>query len=235
MSDLNADALEPARIQDALASLPRAVAPSAPKDGDGGPPKRRPGRPPGSKNKPKDPQATANVGGGPTVVVPGRGRPTLTEKSPEEIAREKRAKLELKRDRAKKIADYLTGDFSEQMLEMLVSSTPIDPDIIFTKAAPTTKRSKNPNLTETGQRFAVPPDVAEAWGRVLAELSTSTTGGKLVESFESGNAGLVLACLIAALTTSRYIRSLKNDFKLIQSVIQAKQQAESNLNGIPIA
>lgn len=231
---LSSDALTPARVEDIMAGLRVAPPKEANRNIDPATGKPRRGRPPGSKNRPKDasaPEATAASGDTRVRIPSGIPRPVIDREK--ELA----DKRKLKEARQKKIADYLTGDFSEQALEMLISATPIPADMIFTKEAPATKRSKNPNLTQLGQRFAVPPDVADAWATVIAELSTTGGGSKIAESFESGNLGLILACLMCFITTGRWARQLRNDWETLQTLIEkmAEAQGQHAEGGVPIA
>jgi hypothetical protein len=234
------EALETTRV-DILAGLKAPTPVSKPKEATSstsgvtnvdprtGEPKRGRGRPPGSRNRPKEVESGSDTGT--RVQIPQGPAPTVDKA--EEEAKKRRVKAE----RAKKISDYLAGDFSEQALEMLVSGTKIPANLIFTERAATVKRSTNPNLTEFGQRFAVPPDVAEAWGKVLAEFASSAQGGKIAESFESGSAGLIIACLLCFLTTARWGRSLKEDFDKVQELLtrMAETEGQQAEGGNPLA
>lgn len=217
---LSDEALTPSRVSDALATMPRAPVPNRnPIDPATGKPRR--GRPPGSRNRPKDTEVPPPSTGPTRVRIP-QGTPQAVIDEEKKVADRKK----LKAQRQEKIADYLTGKFSEDALEMLVSATPIPAEYIFTKEAPSAKRSKNPNLTELGQRFAVPPDVADAWATVIAELSTTASGSKVAESFESGNLGLILACLMCFITTARWTRQLRNDWETLNDIMERMAEAQ---------
>lgn len=173
----------------------------------------RKGRPPGSKNRPKGDQE----------VMTGSG-----VKTRDEIDKEANKKAE-KKAKAEEYAKYISEDVNDKIFIAIVmlSGGKIDPEAFYLPGkAPEFKKS-DPRLSELGKTVAIPPDMANSWGKLLAELSYTDAGKTATKYAGTSNLAIVGAALTALLTTFQYALTIKpvvEGIKLMQQ--QANDESE---------
>jgi hypothetical protein len=186
-----------------------------------GSPKRPRGRPPGSRNRPKEGQEP--IRGGTTRVTP----PPRTSTTPPAADKPKIDKEE-RNKRIEEIASKITGDLNDNIFSVLIAGTGIPAGLIFKAGQAPVKFAENDHLTQLGQMFAIPGDVAEYWARVYVTFSETDTGKKMTSSVEGGNVGLILAALMALAATIRWGQQVAAGMNTVRQFQEyAAQQAQA--------
>lgn len=162
--------------------------------------KRAPGRPRGSRNKPKE---EANVG------------PSI-----QEIQRERRAK----RERADQIAEQITGEFNDTIMRFLVAQG-MPPAVIYNDGYVPRPISKNSaKYTDIGAKLAVDEFTAGMVANFIVEFESSDTGQRIVGATTSGPVGLVVKGLVAGACAVGYLNGVKKVVDTLQPLIEAQKQ-----------
>lgn len=206
MSD---DGMEPMATPASLITSLASRTPIVPPDGTT--PRRR-GRPPGSKNKPKDgalinPSATLRTPGGRT---PGPTTPVDQAK----------ADAAAKEEMARKASEWINKELNDQLF-MLLMGFGVPANELYKEGRIPPKAAPNPDLTEFGNAIAIPPDVCDSWGKLYAELSYTGAGKNLTKNLEGKSLGVVFAGLSAVYSTFRYAQTLKPILAFIKAQAEA--------------
>lgn len=194
-----------------------------PRSGDGT--KRPRGRPPGAKNKPKEPE----LGYNPPMEL-GRGKDTPRPSSNDSVDKDANKKAE-KKARAEDYAKYITEDINDKifMAVVLMSKNKIKPDAFYLPGkAPAAKQSDS-RLSELGNAVAIPPDMANSWGKLLAELSYTDAGKSATKYAGTSSLTILGAALTALVTSIQYVTSVKSVVDGIQLMQEmANEEADSD-------
>lgn len=196
----------------------------APVDPRTGQPRRTRGRPPGSTNKVIPPSGGVNPPS--RLVVPSGGNTNQPNKDTEdELARKK----EEKKAKAEQYSTWINQELNDKLFMFLIgaSNGSIKPEYIYKEGKVPLKAQGNPNLTELGNALAIPADVADSWGKLLAELSYTDAGKSISKVTDNHMIAVVGAALAAAFSTYRYTQTLKPYLAMIKKV-QESQEGESN-------
>jgi len=175
------------------------------------------GRPPGAKNKPKEPE----LGRNPTqrvVIPPSRGNTTPT--TPDEAEAKKAAKKE----RAEQYSTWIVDELNDKVLMMIIGAG-VPAEAIYTAGRVPPKAQTNPHLTDFGNAIVIPADVADSWGKLFAELSYTDAGSKVTKQADNGLLTIGFAALTALFSTYRYSQQLKPVLEMIKQAQAAKLAA----------
>ena len=187
-----------------------------------GQPKRKRGRPPGSGNRIKRPDGGINTPSR-LVTPPPRNRESTSTPIDEPIA-----KKEEKKARAEQYATYINQELNDKLFMFIIGATGMPAEALYKEGRIPPKAAGNPNLTELGNSIAIPADVADSWGKLLAELSYSDMGKSLTKAADNSMAGIVLAALSAAYSTFRYAQTLKPYIEMTRKAQEARSNASSS-------
>lgn len=228
MTDLPIEALESMPPPKALTFTlsPTASEPAkvpTPIDPRTGQPKRGRGRPPGSTNKVKPPNGGVN----PPMTMRG-GTPSKPKASdPVDTSEATKA---AKAARAAQYAGYINTELNDQLFMFLISASggAVKSEMLYKEGRIPAKAQSNPNLTEFGNAIAIPPDVADSWGKLLAELSYTDVGKNVTKITDNHAMGVVVAAITALYSTYRYSQQLKP----ILEGMRKMQEAKRDTNGV---
>ena len=214
------DAFTPMGVPPRLAPIPQPSAPPTPSKVDPltGQPKRGRGRPPGARNRPKP------VEGG---INPPQRLVTPTQQNPpraSDAVDKKEASKEEKKARADQYATYINTELNDKLFMLIIGATNIPASAFYKEGRVPTKAAGNPDLTEFGNSIAIPPDVADSWGKLLAEVTYTDAGKGLIKATENHNLVIVTAALTAVFSTFRYYQQLKPTLDFIR--LQQKADSE---------
>ena len=203
----------------ATASIqPRVVSPIDPKTGQ---PRRGRGRPPGSTNKPVTPSGGVNPPSRFSIPAPSRNQiPSTTD-----TAKDAEAKKQEKKAKAEQYATWINQELNDKLFMFLIgaSNGSIKPEYIYKEGKVPLKAQSNPNLTELGNALAIPPDVADSWGKLLAEISYTDAGKNLSKITDNHMIAVIGAALAAAFSTYRYTQTLKPYLAMIKKVQESQK------------
>ena len=214
------------------AKIAFTLSPQASAEVSGEPVKRRPGRPPGAKNKATlEANARAREGGS-TSFDPGarkRLRDSVEGNENQGVDKDLAKKAE-KAARADEYAKYIMEDVNDKifMAVVLMTKGGIKADQFYLPGKAPASKVADERLSPLGQAVAIPPDMANAWGKLLAELSF-TEGGKTATKY-AGSSGLATlgAALTALVTSIGYVTSVKATMEGINQMILLQQEREAN-------
>lgn len=193
-------------------------------------PKRGRGRPPGSKNRPKTPDGGVN----PPMTVRVPGGPRTQTGGPVDEATNKK---EEKKAKAEKYSQWITQELNDKLFMTLIgmSNGAIKPEHIYKSGFVPPKVQGNPNLTDMGNAIAIPADVADSWGKLIAEVTATEGGGKVEKMAENHVLMIIIAAGSALFSTYRYTQQLKPYIAMIKAVqdaqAKAAQEQDSSGNG----
>ena len=184
--------------------------------------KRGRGRPPGARNKVKIPEGGINP---PSKlnIPPSTRRDTAPTKDDDE------RKKEEKKLRAEQYSTYIAQELNDKLFMLLIgaSNGAIKPELLYKEGRVPPKAQGNPNLTELGNAIAIPADVADSWGKLIAELTYTDAGKNLVKAADNHSLVIIMAAVTAVFSTYRYSQTLKPYIKMIQQVQAAQKGANS--------
>jgi hypothetical protein len=234
-SEAFGDASEPMPVPPALKATTEqfSIAPSARPVGAPDPrtgvPKRPRGRPPGSRNRVREPDGGRNTPS--TVTIPPGRRPPSTPPTDDEEKKRLQQKQE-KKERAEQYAEYINKELNDQLFMFLIASSggAIKAEHLYKEGRVPPKAAGNPNFSDMGNAIAIPPDVADSWGKLLAELSYTGTGKSVVKMSDNNVLGITIAAVTAAYSTYRYglqLKSVMEGIKKAQDEIRKAQQDAS--------
>ncbi len=180
------------------------------------------GRPPGARNKVKE----APGGTNPPMRInnkdsaPRQPRPTDPVDKPEAIKEEKKA-------RAAQYSSFIVDELNDKLFMLIIGATAIPAEAIFKEGRVPPKAQTNPHLTEFGNAIAIPADVADSWGKLIAEITYTPMGKGLVKAGTNPNTGIAIAAIAAIFSTYRYVQQLKPVLDLLKQTA-AKSQETNN-------
>lgn len=204
-TQLSPDALAPASDADILDALTRAPA-TPPTE------KRKPGRPLGSKNKPRE-QGKPSAGRPRMVTPPKTAKPEPTPEELERVARRKRS-------RAKELEGSILTTLNDNILD-LVQMMGVPAQMLYVNGVGKPTESVNPNYTQVGNMLAIQPQQAAVWGKFLAELESTDVGSKVSGATSSGKAPLLVYGLLSLAMGFQYAQAVNT------VMTQARQMAEA--------
>jgi hypothetical protein len=182
-------------------------------------PSKSRGRPPGSRNRPRVPEGGINPPQ--KINIPNSARNTSSSDSESQ-----KKELQLEKEKtAEKISSYIRNDINDKLFMALIgmSNGHIKAEHLFKEGKIPAKAVTNPAYTEMGNAISIPPDVADSWGKLLAELSTTSVGKTLIKSGGSSNLNLIVTAGAVLISSYRYAMTLKPYIELIN--------ATKNING----
>lgn len=191
-------------------------------------PKRR-GRPPGSKNKPKE---AGIVGAGNPATTPTRRSTRSTDTGAPVIDPSKT--LVAKKAKTEEYTKQIVNQVNDQLLMMLVT-VGIPPETLYKNKTGPQAQSFRSDLTDAGQRIAINPSMAHAVASFLTELEFTETGTKIAQSVGTGNGAIVLKGLFALGAIFQYLRGIQHIFPMLRAYAEAQAmkaaQEEAAKNG----
>lgn len=177
--------------------------------------KRGRGRPPGSKNRPKEP-----AGDKPTAPT---GAELLKER-------------ETKKKRSDQIAGQITGELNEALMKFLISQG-APPALLYNEGhMPVSINKMAGKYTEVGTKLAVDDFTASMVAAFVVEVEDSDIGGQMVAKATGGPVALVVKGLVAGACVVGYLNGVRQVMKQIEPVAQAyreyqRQQNRQNKDG----
>jgi hypothetical protein len=157
----------------------------------------------------------------------GSGRGTLPN---EDVDLERNNKAE-KKAKAEEYAKYIMEDVNDKIFiaVVMLSGGKVDPEAFYLPGkAPEFKKS-DPRLSDLGKTVAIPPDMANSWGKLLAELSMTDAGKTATKYAGTSSLAIVGAALTALLTTFQYVLTIKpvvDGLKLLQQQTNEEESDE---------
>ncbi len=184
---------------------------------------RRRGRPPGSKNRPKEGEVHSTLGTGRP-----QGRPTGSTTQPK-TDEEKKADAErvVKQQRAEEYAELIHKELNDQLFTAIIGMRLLPAEAIYKQGHIPPTSQPDPTLTEWGNMIAIPTDLSKNVGKLLAELSMTGPGKTVVGVTQGNTAGLVMATIATLWATYRYTQQLKPFLDMVKAA-QEKQANEDN-------
>lgn len=221
MSDLTNDANEIMKPPPRL-SMPAGFT-VPPPDQRTGERRRGPGRPPGRKNRPKEPDGGINP---PSTmrIPPGTNRNPLDDKKQDDTTDADRKRKE-KQERAEEYSRKIKEDLNDKLFMLIIGATSIPAEALFKAGKVPAKAATNPDYTEFGNQIAIPSDVADSWGKLLAELSYTDAGKSLTKAVENEWLVLLFAFAGAAFSTYRYTQQLQPILQMVKMQREAQAKA----------
>jgi hypothetical protein len=185
-------------------------------------PKRPRGRPPGAKNRPKEPDLGVNP---PMELGRGSSPKGPPPKSTDTVDQEANKKAE-KKARAEEYAKYISEDINDKifMAVVLLTKNQIKPEMFYLPGKAPAAKQSDERLSELGNAVAIPPDMASSWGKLLAELSYTQAGQSATKYAGNNNLAILGAALTAIVTTLQYVGSVKNTIEGIQQGLEEMQR-----------
>lgn len=185
-----------------------------------GQPRRGRGRPAGSRNKVRPPDGGVNPVSRITVPSSGKRETPSTNDDSER-------KKEEKKLRAEQYSVWINQELNDKLFMLLIgaSNGMIKPENLYKEGRVPPKAQGNPNLTDMGNAIAIPADVADSWGKLIAELTYTDVGKNLVKATDNHGLVILMAAVTAVFSTYRYGQTLKPYIKMIQQ-IQASQNGQ---------
>jgi hypothetical protein len=184
--------------------------------------KRPPGRPPGSKNKPKDTDPVKPNGA--RISVP-RGAAARVDIPKDEATIAQKAAAKAAR------ADELAGKISENLNELILDAfmaMGMPTEFIYKPGRAPASAPVNSPYTDLGAKLTINPMTAKAWGRFAAELESTELGGKLVGTGQgSSTLPLILSGLFALGSGAQYFKGVAEVLQNMQRIMQAKAQMDA--------
>lgn len=212
-------------VPDAVFKVPTRVAAVDPKSGL---PKRGRGRPPGSPNKPKvDPglehSPPMRLGPGPSSQ---RNPPrTPSDKEPVDVDKNRKAE---KAGRAAEYAVWINEELNDKLFMFFLGATGLPAEAIYTAGSIPLKAKTNPNLTELGNRIAIPVDLSDSLGKILAELSYTKAGTSATKVSDNTLLAISGSAIVAVFSGYRYFKGLQPIIQQLQDAQAQRQANESN-------
>lgn len=188
------------------------------------PKKRGPGRPKGSRNRPKvDPGVP---GSGPMQMRTPTRRTTSTSESDSDEERARR--LQAKSEKSRAYADRIVTELNDQIMLAFISMG-VPAPLLYKNGQGPAPKLPDSNLTPFGQRIAVSPMVAKPVASFLAELEFSEAGTKAVTAVTDSQWTLIIKGVVAVGAVVYYLNGLnqiRKEFEpLINQFREAQQQA----------
>ena len=200
----------------AVVDMSRFQIQDKPVDNSTGQRKRGPGRPPGARNKTKIPEGGINPPAK-LILDGGRRNPPKDETLEDAAKREKleAQKRQEKKETAERYATFINEELNDRLMMLVIglidakTGGSAGADLIYKEGRVPPKAAGNPNLTSLGNAIAIPADVADSWGKLLAELTNTDSGKKIENTFSGGPAVILISAASALFSTYRYSQQLK--------------------------
>lgn len=169
--------------------------------------RRGPGRPRGSRNKPKDEGDTGKA------------------KSQDLSELERQRKL--KKQRADAIAGQITGELNDVLFQLLISQG-LPPAAVYNEGHIPVSVKTEGKYTPLGSRLAVDNFTAGMVGSFVVEFESSDLGGQLVSKTTGGPVGLVIKGLVAGACVFGYINGVRQVLKEYEPYMKAYKEYQQN-------
>jgi hypothetical protein len=101
------------------------------------------------------------------------------------------------------------------------------PTAIYKNGNAPARTTADPNLTEFGNKVAIPPHTARALGSFIADLETSERGSAIAEQMANGTVATVIKGAIAAVLVFQYTRGLATVYSELKPVMDAYKAAQA--------
>lgn len=176
-------------------------------------PKRGPGRPPGSKNRPRV-----------EVLTPEEEETRKAENEAKRI-RALVSKSDTKKKKVEDLTNRIVGDMNDTIMLAFISMGV--PSAVLYRDGKAPVKTVNTNYTPIANQLAVQPMQAKAIASFMVDLEYVDQDSKLaglVSSATGGTAGLVFKGLIAAGAAAMYIRGVMSAMQQLGPVIQQLQE-----------
>jgi hypothetical protein len=159
----------------------------------------------------------------------GGGRPVVPPKVTDPVDPDLNKKAE-KKARAEEYAKYITEDINDKIFlaVVMLSKGTIKADAFYLPGkAPAAKQSDD-RLSELGNAVAIPPDMATAWGKLLAELSYTEPGKSATKLVGTSGLAMLGAAVTAIVTSIQYVTSVKTVVDGIQQMQEMMANEEES-------
>jgi hypothetical protein len=175
------------------------------------------GRPKGSKNKVKEPELGTN----PSQEFRPGTRPRPVDKPAEDVNKAANEKAE-KKARAEDYSKYITEELNDKLFMVIVGLTggKIKAEAFYKEGSVPPSKKSDERLSDFGNAIAIPGDMADSWGKLLAELSYTKPGKGAVKFAENNPLGILGAAIVAAFSTVQYVNSLKPIVEYLKTIQQ---------------
>jgi hypothetical protein len=188
-------------------------------------PKRGRGRPPGSKNKTtlEKEAASRGSGGGSRMVTPPPRVPRVKEDDELKI----KELIERKKARALELEGKILTDLNDGIFQLFIMAG-MPAEALFKDTTKVQAAVVNPNYTDLGNQMAISPMAAKSWARLAAELEQTGLGTKATAMAGTGNAGLIVASLMAAVTGAQYVKGITDVLGRVKQAQEAMARAQAS-------
>ena len=214
-------------IPDAVFKVPTRTVQPPTIDPRTGMPKRGRGRPPGARNKPKvDPDLQHSP---PMRLGPGTGaqqNPPRTPRDTDPVDSVAAKKAE-KAARATEYSVWINEELNDKLFMFFLGVTGLPPEAIYVAGSVPLKAKINPNLTELGNRIAIPVDLSDSLGKIMAELSYTSAGSKAAKASDNSLLSIGGSALVALFSGYRYWQGLKPIIKQLEEAAEQRRVNES--------
>jgi hypothetical protein len=162
--------------------------------------RRRPGRPPGSRNR----------------ITVEREAAQKDDKAKADAAKSKKERTE----KVNELANKLTEDFNQQLMSFLISQG-VQPSYLYKDGISPIKKASI--YTPLGEQIAVQPFTANAVASFLVQLEENASDSAALERLTTGTSGLILRGGFALLCAGIYVRGLAQAYERLQPVLKAQK------------
>lgn len=192
------------------------------------------GRPPGSRNKAKDPSTPTQ----PRRRGVGGDRPIIDVKVTEPddgLTTEERHAAKLAK--AEKYAVMVSETVNDNLL-MILMSMGCPANFLYTEGNAPKQVVENQKYTDLAKQLTMDPKVSEFVGRFLAEMETTGIGGSVAGAVQDGKAPLIIYGILSLAGIVQWGRGLADAYKTIGPMLeqykayQAAQAAQRNQENI---
>jgi hypothetical protein len=190
-------------------------------------PKRRPGRPPGSKNRAKEGQVTPPSSGprGASISVP-RGASSRVDIPVDQATLQQKAAA--KKVRAEELAGKISGELNETILSLFMSMG-VPTDFLYKEGRAPKSAPVNSPYTDLGAKLAISPMAATAMARFAAELEATDVGTKISGTAQgSSTLPLIISGVFALGAGLQYAKGVQEVLAKMQVIMEAKRAYEES-------
>lgn len=192
-------------------------------------PKRKPGRPPGAKNRATLAKEAAAVGGSEGARI--MSGPSRGPSKPKEPQLDPKQKHDLKIARAEKLSDDVASTINDNLL-MILMAMGCPAELLYTDGNIPKKVLENSKYTPLAQQIMIGETQSNIIGRFLAEMETTDGGGKVSAAINDGKGPLVLYGVLSLAVGAQYVSGLMTAYKNMEPLLKAyaeQQKAARNI------
>lgn len=189
-------------------------------------PARNRGRPPGSRNRSTINRESTTVS--PTNIIPPRRRSTPTSldvMTDVDKEAEAKRKKQAKENQAKVYGAFIANQLNDYIM-MAMQGIGVPQEWLYAPGqAPTVSRSTK--YGPMGNQIAIPPMMAESWGKLLSELANTEQGSKIAGFGDNPLAAIGLNGILAMVTTAQWFSSFNKIMKILPQQIELYKLAQA--------